>query len=169
MTPFLHLPITFCSFHRKPCLKASSYSTATPAPTKGTPIQVVPKPKRQKWLQNIFLDDRGFPDQSNEFDQLLHNIDGGPVLRKFWHLMANLDGPIDLCFHSPFIPKQHEDWMWKQVDLSHFKPNFQEQVYNLIHKYWSVFDKWGVFIPVKYYECVINTGTPQPITVKKTL
>jgi hypothetical protein len=82
MTPFLHLPLTFCSAHRKPCLKAFSYSTATFTPTKGTPIQVAPKPKCQKQLQSVFLDNRGFPDQSDKFDQLLHKIDEGPVLRK---------------------------------------------------------------------------------------
>jgi len=27
-----------------------------------------PKPKRCKRLQNVFLDDRGFPDQSNEYN-----------------------------------------------------------------------------------------------------
>jgi hypothetical protein len=83
--------------------------------------------------------------------------------------MANLDGPIDPRFYSPFIPKQHKDQMWIQVDLSHLKPDFREQVYNLIHKYWSVFNKQGVFVPVKYYKCVIDTGTAQPIAVNKIL
>ena len=59
--------------------------------------------------------------------------------------------------------------MQKQVDLSHLEPDFQEQVYNLICKYWLAFDKWGVFVPVKYYQCVINTGIAQPIAVKKIL
>ncbi len=122
-----------------------------------------------KATTELFLDNRGFPDQSNKFNQLLHNIDGGPVLRKPWHPMADLDGLIDLCFHSPFIPKQHEDLMKKQIDLSHLEPNFWEQVYNLICKYWSVFDKRGVFVPVKYYKYVINTGTARPIAVKKIL
>jgi hypothetical protein len=32
-----------------------------------------------------------------------------------------------------------------------------------------VFDKKGVFIPVKNYECMIDTGTARPIAVKKIL
>jgi hypothetical protein len=83
--------------------------------------------------------------------------------------MANLDGQIDPRFHSPFIPKQHKDLMQKQVDLSHLQPDFREQVYNLTCKYWSVFDEQGVFVPVKYYKCVFDTGTAQPIAVKKIL
>ncbi len=59
--------------------------------------------------------------------------------------------------------------MRKQADLSHLDPNFQEQVQNLIRKYWSVFDKQSVFVPVIYYKCIINTGTAWPITVKKIL
>jgi hypothetical protein len=103
-----------------------------------------------------FLDNRGFPDQSDKFKQLVHSFDGGPVLRKLRHPMANLDRPINPRFHSPFIPAQQKDLVRKQVDLSHFKPDFQEQVYNLIREYWSVFDKQRVFVPVKYYKCVIN-------------
>jgi hypothetical protein len=32
-----------------------------------------------------------------------------------------------------------------------------------------VFDKRGVYIPVKNYECVIDTGNDQPIAIKKIL
>ncbi len=39
----------------------------------------------------------------------------------------------------------------------------------LVKKYWPVFDKNGVFVPVKHYECVINTGDSPPITIKKIL
>ena len=59
---------------RRPCLKASSYSTDNAGEEK--PIWVAPKAKQYKRLQNVFLDNRGFPDQSNNFNQLLHNIDG---------------------------------------------------------------------------------------------
>jgi hypothetical protein len=56
------------------------YSTAHAG--EGTPIQVAPKPKRRKRLQNVFLDDRDCPDQSNYYDHVLHDIDGSPFLRK---------------------------------------------------------------------------------------
>jgi hypothetical protein len=34
-------------------------------------------------------------------------------------------------------------------------------------KYWSVFDKHGVWVPVQNYECVVDTGDAPPIAVKK--
>jgi hypothetical protein len=37
----------------------------------------------------------------------------------------------------------------------------------LLQKYWSVFDDKGLFIPVKDYKCSIDTGSAQPICVKK--
>jgi hypothetical protein len=39
----------------------------------------------------------------------------------------------------------------------------------LVKKYWSVFNEKGIFIPVKNYKCVINTGNAPPIAVKKIL
>ncbi len=59
--------------------------------------------------------------------------------------------------------------MHKQAYLSHLDPDFWEQVYNLIHEYWLVFDKLGVFVPVKKYKCVINTDIAHPIAGKKIL
>ena len=46
------------------------------------PIRPAAKPKRGSKRKNVFTDDRGFPDQSDEFDTLLRNVDGGTVLRK---------------------------------------------------------------------------------------
>jgi hypothetical protein len=44
------------------------------------PIRVTPKMKGNSGKQkNVFLDDRGFPDQSNEFNSLLHNVNGGTI------------------------------------------------------------------------------------------
>jgi hypothetical protein len=34
-------------------------------------------------------------------------------------------------------------------------------------KYWTVLDDCGVWIPVKNYECVINTGNVPSIAIKK--
>jgi hypothetical protein len=83
--------------------------------------------------------------------------------------MPDLEGPVNSRFDYPFIPEEHEDIMRKQVDLSHLNPDQQEQVYSLICEFWLVFDKRGVFITVKNYECVIDTGTARPIIVKKIL
>ncbi len=127
------------------------------------PIRVEPKPKRQKRLQNVFLDDRGYPDQSDEYDHVLHDIKGGPILHKLKHPQPDLDAPPDPAYYSKFIPEKHEAQMHKDMDLSHLDPDLQEEVYSLIREFWSVFNGKGVFIPVKNYECVIDTGTARPI------
>ena len=59
--------------------------------------------------------------------------------------------------------------MRQDVDLSHLDPDLQERIYSLIRKFWSVFDSKGVFIPVKNYERIIDTGNARPIAVKKIL
>jgi hypothetical protein len=82
---------------------------------------------------------------------------------------ASLGKIFDPAFYAPFIPVKYEDQMRKELDLSHLDPDLHERIYAIIRKYWSVFDKKGVFVPVKNYECVINTGTARPISVKKIL
>ena len=150
----------------------STYSTGVAiAPIDPTlaPIRVAPKPKRRKRTNNVFLDDRGFKDLSDDYDHVLHDVDGGPILCKLRHPAPALDAEIDPAFHSPFVPAKHEDQMRKDLDLSHLDPILQEKIYAIIKKYWSVFDEKGVFVPVKNYECVIDTGTARPISVKKIL
>ncbi len=138
---------------------------ASAKPQEGSPIRVSPKPKHCKRWQNIFLDDSGFPDRSNEYDHMLHDIDGSPILRKLRHPMPDLNGPIDPRFNHPFIAKQHEALVCKKMDLSHLDPDLQEKIYSAIREYKSVFDEWGVFIPVKNCKCVIDTGNARPIAV----
>jgi hypothetical protein len=59
--------------------------------------------------------------------------------------------------------------MRQDMDLSHLEPALQERVYDIIRRHWSVFDKKGIFVPVKFYQCVIDTGTSPPIAVKRVL
>ncbi len=131
------------------------------------PIRVAHKPKRQKRVHNVFYDDRGFPDQSDDYDYLLHSVDGGPVLRKLRHPAPDLDGPVDPSFLLVFNPDVHESLMREELDLSHLSPDVRDQVYDFIREFWSVFDSKGVTVPVKYYECVIDTGSARPIAIKK--
>ena len=133
------------------------------------PIRVAPKPKRWKQVHNIFLDERGFPDTSDEYDYLLHNKDARPILRKLLHPSPALDGPVDPAFQSTFDPSVHEAKMRAELDLSHLPAEIQEQVYSLIREFWSVFDDKGYTVPVKNYECIIDTGSARPIAVKKIL
>ena len=144
------------------------FPPTTSAAPPGSPIRVAPKAKCRRRIKNVFIDDRGFPDQSDEFDVLLHNIDGGPVLRKLRHPAPPLDEP-DPRFTFPFSEELHGTRMRKDLDLSHLAPDLQKQIYALIVKYWSVFDDRGVFVPVKNYECVIDTGDAHPIAVKKIM
>ncbi len=51
---------------------------AAAASTERSPIRAEPRPKRRKCLQIVFMDDKGFPDQSDEYDHVLHDIDGKP-------------------------------------------------------------------------------------------
>ena len=92
------------------------------------PIRVAHKPKRQKQVHNVFYDDRGFPDQSDEFDCLLHSVDGGPVLRKLWHPAPDLDGPVDPSFLSVFNPDMHESQLRDELDLSHLSPDVLDRI-----------------------------------------
>ena len=79
------------------------------------PIRVAHKPKRQKRLNNVFYDDRGFPDQSDKYDYLLHSVDGGPVLRKLRHPAPDLEGPVDPSFLSVFNPDVHESQLREEL------------------------------------------------------
>jgi hypothetical protein len=64
-------------------------------------------------MHNVFLDDRGFKDLSDNYDHVLHNIDGGPILRKLRHPMPALNPDVDPVFHAPFDPSKHKDLMRK--------------------------------------------------------
>jgi hypothetical protein len=59
--------------------------------------------------------------------------------------------------------------MQRDLNLSHLDPDVCDQIHALVIKYCSIFDDKGVFIPVKNYECVINTGDAPPIAVNKIL
>ena len=90
------------------------------------PIWVAHKRKRLKRVHNVFYDDRGFPDQSDEFDYLLHSVDGGPLLRKLWHPAPDLDSPVDPSFLSVFDPDIHESQMREELDLSNLLLDVQD-------------------------------------------
>ncbi len=150
-------------------MDVSTFSTGAQAAQESSPIRVDPKPKRRMHLQNVFLDNRGFPDQSNDYDHVLHGVDGGPVLRKLRNPQPDLEATIDPAYYSPFVPKKHKALMHKDMDLLHLNPALQKKIYTIIRDHWSVFDKKGVFILVKNNECVINTSTAWPIAVKKIL
>ncbi len=136
---------------------------ATDVPT-AKPIQVAHKICGKKYL-NIFLDDQDFPNQSNKFDLICHNTTGGPIFCKRKHSAPSIDN-IYPCFHSCYNKARHGDNFWKELDLTHFDTAVCKHIYQLIQKYWSMFNNKGQFIPVKDYKCFINTGSTHPICIK---
>jgi hypothetical protein len=89
------------------------------------PICVTPKMKGNSGKQkNVFLDDRGFPDQSDEFNSLLHSVDGRTVLRKHKHPAPELD-EIDPRFHAIYDEKLHGKQLRKNLNLSHLEPSIR--------------------------------------------
>jgi hypothetical protein len=49
----------------------------------------------------------------------------------------------------------------------HLDKTTQDLVYQLVQKYWSVFDDKGQFVPIKDYSCIIVIGSAWLIAVKK--
>ena len=89
---------------------------------KPAPIRVATKPKKRKRSDNVFYDDRGFPDQSNEFDSLLRNIEGGSVLRKQQYPAPPLDD-IDPTFAATYVEAIHGEKLRTELDLTHLEPD----------------------------------------------
>jgi hypothetical protein len=114
----------------------------------------------------VCIDNQGFPNQSDKYNTLLHDIDSGTILRKLKHLPPPLD-MVDPKFHFPFNEVCHSKCLCPQIYLSHLDPSVQLRVTALVKKYWSVFDEHGVWVPVRKYKCVIDTGNAHPIAVKK--
>jgi hypothetical protein len=131
-----------------------------------SPIQVAVKNKSRNQLRNVFVDNRVFPNQSDEYNLLLHDIDGGTILRKLKHPPPPLD-MVNPEFHFPFDEAIHGERLCTQLNLSHLDPSIQLKVTALIKKYWSVFNERGFWVPVWNYKCMIDTGNAHPITVKK--
>ncbi len=132
------------------------------------PIHLADKPKQCRRISNVFIDDRGFPDESDHYDNLLYNIEGRLILRKLKHPLPPLD-EVDPKVYSTYDESKHGEQLKQDLDLSHLDPHIQEKIYALVKKYWSVFDKKGIFVLVQNYECVIDTGNAPPIAVKKIL
>ncbi len=126
------------------------------------------KPKQRCKVSNIFINDRGFPDKSDHYDNLLHNIEGGPILCKLKHPSPPLN-EVDPKFYSANDESKHDEQLKQDLDFSHLDPHVQEKIYTLVKKYWSVFGEKGIFVLVQNYECVINTGNALPVAVKKIL
>lgn len=112
------------------------------------------------------MDERGFPDQSDDFDHLLHTTSGGTILRKRKHPappIDDIDPAFDVTYDEAIHGKQFREEFKPSPLLT---PEQNKELADLIKKYWCVFDTKGLFVPVKDYECDIDTGTAAPIVVR---
>ena len=134
------------------------------------PIRVAPKPKSRanKKARNVFYDDRGHPDESDAYDSLLHNIDGGVILRKKKFPTPPLDAD-DPTFNYSYSEELHGELLRTQLDVSHLSPEDADALLTVIKEFWCVFDERGTFTPVRNYQCIIDTGTATPIAIKRIL
>ena len=97
----------------------------------------------------------------------MHSVDDGPLLCRLLHPAPDLDGPVDPIFLPVFNPDVHHTQLCEKFDLSHLPLDVQDQIYNRIREFWFVFDSKGITVPVKSYECIIDTGSTRPIAIKK--
>ena len=136
-------------------------------PPPGDIIRVASKGKDScRQINNVFADNRGYPDPTADHNILLpHNIDSGPVLWKLRHPPLPIN-EVNPSFDFPFNEAIHGAHLRQHLNLSHLNNALQARIYALVQKYWSVFDERGVWVPVKNYECVIDTGNPPPIAIK---
>ncbi len=96
-----------------------------------SPIPVTPKPKSRRKSQNVFYDDCGFPNQSDEFDHLLKNIEGGVILCKKKHPQPPLD-VNNPTFNYKFEEALHDAKIKSELLLDHLSPANAAEVVALI-------------------------------------
>ena len=92
-------------------------------PITSEPIRVVNWVSGKK-RQNVLYDDRSYPDQSHDFDVLLHNINGGTILQKRKHPIPPLND-IDPRFFAVYDEAAHGATLRKLLDLSHLDTSVQ--------------------------------------------
>ncbi len=109
----------------------------------------------------MFFDDQGFPDDSDEYNKLLHNINGGVIQQKKKFPTPPID-VVDPVFNWEYSDELHGDKLWTDLDVSHLSPEHVAALLNVIKKYWCVFDKRGTFTPVRNYEWIIDSVQVQP-------
>ncbi len=141
------------------CLAYHSHAIASPNPGGAQTSHA-----SQEESPECLLRQPRFPNKSDAYDHLFHNIDGSDVLRKkkFVAPALDQDNPV---FNYMYSEAKHGKCL-KKPDLSHLQPKEHERLTALIKKYWCVFDECGTFVPVRHYQCIIDTGSATPIAIK---
>jgi hypothetical protein len=147
---FLHPPhsIPFLPFPRISFLSEHCILQVAAKKSSSIPIQVAQKLECCKRSNNIFYNNRGFPDKTDKYGNRLHNINGGVILQHRKSPVPQLN-VIDLTFDYEFNEALHGAQLARDLDNSPLDPTHAMQLTALIKQYWSVFDEHGTFIPVR--------------------
>ena len=73
----------------------------------------------------------------------------------------------DLSFGEEYNEALHGKTLRKEINLSHLSTIQQNIVFENMKQFWRVFSKKCTTVPVKNYECEIDTGSSCPIDFQK--
>jgi hypothetical protein len=129
------------------------------------PIRI-PKPPYRKKRPNIFKEGPSeIPDPMSDF-QFLHQQKVGNTIKRSTKLPRE-ENDLDPQFQLKFDESKHGDELRKNLCLDPTIPReIKNELINIIKEYWSCFCEEKVTVPIRDYECVIDTGTAKPIHVR---
>ena len=119
---------------------------------------------KRKFRPLTLFDDRGHPDEQNHWESMVPTTSSGRLIRKRLHPAPDINS-VDPNFGEVFDPVRDGPELAK-IQISHLTPAQQTVLLNLIKKYWRIFSKKGVTVPVKDYQCEIDTVNARPIACK---
>ena len=126
--------------------------------------------KKRKRYSHPLFDDRGFPDRQEDWESMLPSVKAGRLIRKRKHPAPSLSD-IDPNFGVEYDESKHGDIIKADLlpKITHLTPEQQKIIVDVVKSKWRVFSKEGVVVPIKNYECEIDTGNAQPIACKKAV
>ena len=93
---------------------------------------------------------------------MLPEVKAGRLIRKRVHDPPKIQD-VDPNFGEEYDDAKHGEILRAELDIAHLTEFQQSVLTAVIKKYWRVFSKKGVTMPVKDYECEIDTGDAAPI------
>jgi hypothetical protein len=137
------------------------YLTSTP----NRYIIRIPKPPYRKKKPNIF-ETLDIPDERDHFD-FLHEAEVGKGIRRSTQppLTDNDLDPTFIALH--FDEPKHGDYFRKYFICGEHVPlPIRETLITLIKQFWWCFCTENVQIPIKGYQCIIDTGSAKPTVAR---